>query len=164
VAASQPAGITTLTEGRRDFSATATTQAGETPLFVRQLRFDRQLSNGRTGKSVLLLAFEPITGFVYRTVGWAEKEYPETVHADSLPPYWRVAIAPDRLALFAFVGDDGDSLTRPNGISALKFSISCGQTVRMAGVHECGAVLVSIRDCGSYQGWGFSPSPFFFSG
>ena len=100
LAVAQPPGIKVLTAGTRSFTATATTQAGETPLLVRQIRFDNQLSNGKNGKSVLLLLFEPISGFVYRTAGWTEKDYPEAVHNDSLPRECRVAIAPDRLAFF----------------------------------------------------------------
>ena len=103
LAAAQPPGVTVLSEGRRDFTATATTQAGETLLFVRQIRFDSPLSNGKTGKSVLLLLFEPMSGFVCRRIAWTEKEYPESMSTDSLPPYWRVATAPDRMAFFALI-------------------------------------------------------------
>lgn len=96
-------GITIRAEGRSDLTVSATTQAGETPLLVRQIRFDRGLSSGGIGKSVLFLLFEPISGFTYRTVRWTERDYPDFVQANKFPPDCHVAIAPDRLALFTFL-------------------------------------------------------------
>lgn len=105
-ASAQPARVHPLTGSRRSLSGTAATKLGETYLGVRELRVDLDFPTGGSGKAVLLILFDPVSGLYDRSFQWSANEYPEVLRAGGLPSYWRVGLNAGRLTVVAFLNPE----------------------------------------------------------